>query len=123
MLRVAIIEDSLNISRRLKELVEAIPGAIVVGQATTETSGVKLCNLENPDVILLDLQLESGTGLGFLRAMQYLKKNIKPKIIVLTNFPSNFMERAAIVLGADKLLDKSLELHKLVPLLKAMTAP
>jgi len=120
-LRVAIIEDSLNISHRLKDLVEAVPCASVVGQATTEVSAVKLCRMDNPNVILLDMQLESGTGLGFLRAMRYSNANYKPHIIVLTNYPCALMERAAVVLGADYFMDKSREFHKLVPLLTRLT--
>ena len=121
MLRVAIVEDSLNISHRLKDLVEAVPCASVVGQATTEISAIKLCRLDNPNVILLDMQLESGTGLGVLRAMRYSNANCKPHIIVLTNYPSPFMERAAFALGADYFMDKSREFHKLVPLLTRLT--
>lgn len=107
----------------------------VVGEATTEVAAINLCMAQKPDVIILDMQLETGNGLGVMKA---IKANAnananahelqdgnqtalaKPMIIVLTNFPAPSVQRAAIALGADYFLDKSLEFHKLPALLRAV---
>ena len=104
---------------RLVELVEEIVGMKVVGEATTEIGAIELCRREHPDAIILDMQLEVGNGLGVLKAMGYSKMLAKPTIIVLTNFPSPSVERAAIALGATVFLDKSNEFHKVGPLLQS----
>lgn len=139
--RVAIVEDSAIIRKRLVELVEDIGGMDVVGEASTEKAAIRVCRESHPSVVILDMQLELGNGLGVLRTMQYgpsgakpaaryedgvefahtqgLVGLIKPTIIVLTNFPSPSVERAAKLLGADAFLDKSKEFHKLRPLLQA----
>ncbi len=118
-LRIAIIEDSINIRKRLVELVEEMGDMEVVGEASTETGAIDVCRQTSPDAIILDMQLEVGNGLGVMRAMQYYSAENKPTIIVLTNFPSPSVERAAISLGADIFLDKSLEFHKLPSLLNS----
>ena len=68
-LRVLLIEDSPLIRERLFEsLVD--PGRIeIVGEADTEEAAVTLVNAEHWDVLVLDLQLKHGTGLGVLRSL------------------------------------------------------
>ena len=118
-LRIAIIEDSKSIRKRLVQLVEEIDDMEVVGEAATESEAINVCKNTLPDVIILDMQLEVGNGLGVMKAMHYATAAAKPMIIVLTNFPSPSVERAAISLGADVFLDKSLEFYKLPSLLKS----
>jgi two-component system, NarL family, response regulator DevR len=118
-LRIAIIEDSRSIRRRLVELVEELGDMEVVGEASTEVEAINVCREKTPDFIILDMQLEMGNGLGVMKALQYASSANKPRIIVLTNFPSPSVERAAALLGADVFLDKSLEFHKLPSLLKS----
>ncbi len=121
-LRIAIIEDSSSIRKRLVELVEELGDMEVVGEASTEVEAIKVCQEKTPDFIILDMQLEVGNGLGVMKAMRYAGAANKPTIIVLTNFPSPSVERAAVLLGADAFLDKSLEFHKLPSLLKSAAA-
>lgn len=118
-LKVAIVEDSASIRKRLVELVESIGGMEIVGEAATESAAIKLCREMSPDAIILDMQLEVGTGLAVLKAMRYATLEPKPMIIVLTNFPSPSVERAAMALGADVFLDKSREFHRVTPLLQS----
>ena len=120
-LKVAIVEDSQIIRKRLVELVEEIDDMVVVGEAATESTAIDMCRKTNPDAIILDMQLEVGNGLGVLKAMHYnvAASGIKPTIIVLTNFPSPSVERAALALGADVFLDKSREFHKVIALLQS----
>lgn len=118
-LRIAIIEDSKSIRKRLVELVEELGDMEVVGEASTEIEAIKVCREKTPDFIILDMQLEVGNGLGVMKAMHYSTATHKPKIIVLTNFPSPSVERAATLLGADAFLDKSLEFYKLPALLQS----
>jgi two-component system, OmpR family, response regulator len=138
-IKVVIIEDSASIRSRLVGLVEEIGNMQVVGEAMTETTAITLCMAKQPDVIILDMQLETGNGLGVMKAINASASAnantnanaheaqdgnqtaaAKPIIIVLTNFPSPSVQRAAITLGADYFLDKSLEFHKLPALLRTV---
>jgi two-component system, OmpR family, response regulator len=117
-LRVVIIEDSKAIRMRLVALVEELGDTVVVGEAETELEAIRLCTEKAPDVVILDMQLADGSGLGMMKVMQFNRAISKPTIIVLTNFPSPSVQRAAISLGADHFLDKSLEFNKLPALLR-----
>ena len=119
-LRVAIVEDSLNIRERLVQLVEEDQAMHVVGEADTEESAVAMCRACTPDAIVLDLKLATGTGIGVLKALHYGVGERRPAIIVLTNFPLPAFERAARALGANWFLDKSSEFHKLRELLRGL---
>jgi two-component system, OmpR family, response regulator len=118
-LRVVIVEDSNAIRMRLVALVEELGNTEVVGEASTEIDAIRVCTEKAPDVIILDMQLLHGSGLGMMKAMQFHCAISKPMIIVLTNFPSPSVRRAAISLGADHFLDKSLEFNKLPALLRS----
>lgn len=127
-LKVAIVEDAENIRERLVQLVSDVGGILVIGEADTEEKAIELCRAKNPDAVILDMQLAIGSGLGVLRAMAYSSRDpnsssgIHPAIIVLTNFPSPAVERAARALGAEWFLDKSREFHKLPLLLRGLIA-
>ena len=119
-LRVAIVEDSDNIRERLVQLVEDDRQMQVVGEADTEVRAVAMCRACEPDAVILDLKLASGTGIGVLKTMGYATAAQKPTIIVLTNFPLPAFARAARALGADWFLDKTSEFHKLRDLLRGL---
>jgi DNA-binding NarL/FixJ family response regulator len=110
-IKVVIIEDSASIRSRLVGLVEEIGNMQVVGEAMTETTAITLCMAKQPDVTNANAH-EAQDGNQTAAA--------KPMIIVLTNFPSPSVQRAAITLGADYFLDKSLEFHKLPALLRTV---
>jgi DNA-binding NarL/FixJ family response regulator len=117
-LTVAVVEDAENIRQRLIQLVTEVARMRVVGEAATEETAIAVCREQAPEALILDMQLASGSGLGVLKAMNYASMTTRPAIIVLTNFPSPAVERAARELGAEWFLDKSSEFEKLPRLLQ-----
>ena len=72
-LHVFLVEDSPIIRERLTESLST-PGRIeVVGHADTEHGAVAALKSTEWDVLVLDLQLKQGTGLGVLKALAGLK--------------------------------------------------
>ena len=63
------------------------------------------------DVIILDLHLKQGTGFGVMRALATTQ--LKPRIIVLTNYDLPEYKNAAIALGATHFLDKARDYGRL----------
>ena len=110
-LRVLLIEDSPLIRERLFEsLVD--PGRIeIVGEADTEQAAVALLTAEPWDVLVLDLQLKHGTGLGVLRAL-ISNRAPEAKVIVLTNYAFPQYRAKSLALGADFFFDKAREYHR-----------
>ncbi len=122
VLRVAIVEDAANIRERLVRMVEELPAMQVIGEADSEERAIHICQYGDPDAVILDMQLSKGSGLGVLKAMRYGADTKRPVIIVLTNFPSPAVEKAARALGAAWFLDKSSEFSRLTDLLHLAAA-
>lgn len=120
-LQVFLVEDSPIIRERLVESLAA-PGRVeVVGHADTEHAAVAALRGTGWDVLVLDLQLKQGTGLGVLKALAGTRP-VGATVIVLTNYAiPQFRERCA-ALGADFFFDKSREHHRVRGVIEARLA-
>jgi DNA-binding NarL/FixJ family response regulator len=72
-----------------------------------------------PDVVLLDLSLEHGSGFEVLAAVHELEPAIA--FYMLTNFASEPYRRHAERLGARGFFDKSTDMERMRALLKGET--
>jgi DNA-binding NarL/FixJ family response regulator len=109
-----IVEDSPVILKNLVVALEELAPVQVVGTAADEASA--LAWLKDPanaaDLVVIDIFLKSGSGLGVLRAMQAL--GLGAKRVVLTNYATTDMRQACLKLGADRVFDKSSEVEELL---------
>ena len=118
-LRVLLVEDSPYIRERLEDLL-AEPGRIKVeAHADTEEGAIALLDREAWDVLVLDLQLRRGTGLGVLRALMRVRRP-ETKVIVLTNYAFPQYRERSLSLGADYFFDKAREYHRVREVLDGM---
>jgi len=110
-LRVLLVEDSKVLTERLTEAIRQIPDVELIGTADTEASAIAAAKRDSIDVIILDLHLRQGTGFGVMRALTTAQ--LKPQIIVLTNYDLPEYKNAAIALGATHFLDKARDYGRL----------
>jgi DNA-binding NarL/FixJ family response regulator len=110
-LRVLLVEDSKVLTERLTEAIRQIPDVELIGTADTEATAVASAKRDAVDVIILDLHLKQGTGFGVMRALAVAQ--LKPRIIVLTNYDLPEYKNAAIALGATHFLDKARDYGRL----------
>src|SRR5689334_89282 len=84
-LRIFLVEDSAILRERLIETLSSWGDTEIVGHAETEAAAETGLRVNNWDVLVLDLQLLQGTGIGVL---QNLKDYRRPDtlVIVLTNY-------------------------------------
>jgi len=109
VLRVLLVEDLPRVQLMLRELIEE-PGRFeVVGVADTEDEAVRLYEARLPEVVVVDLNLRSGTGMGVLQRIRQRQGAAKPLLIVLTNHTLPVLRQACERAGADHFLDKSRE--------------
>jgi DNA-binding NarL/FixJ family response regulator len=97
-IRILLVDDHALVREMLRSLIEEQPEMAVVGEAQTGSEALSLAALEEPDIILLDLDLGGESGLDSLQALLALSK--KPRILVLTGGRDPQMHRQAIYLGA-----------------------
>jgi DNA-binding NarL/FixJ family response regulator len=111
MQSVFLVEDSASIRERLVRLLESVPGAQVIGQASDADEAIAAILAARPDVVLLDLQLEQSSGFDVLRAVHGLEPGIA--FYMLSNFASEPYRRQAERLGARGFFDKSTDFNRL----------
>ena len=108
--KVFIAENFLPVRRRLAELLTALDGVAVVGEAESPAEAIGGILATRPDWVILDYQLRGGTGVDVLRAVHPKAPSIR--FIVLTNHPTSQYRRACTESGAGWFFDKSTEFGK-----------
>jgi DNA-binding NarL/FixJ family response regulator len=112
-LRVFIADDSLPVTEMLRELLSA-PGHIeVVGVGATEKDAVDSIRSLRPDVVVLDLQLGTGSGTDVIRAVRSDQALAAVRLMVTSNHASPRLRAGCLELGADGYFDKVKELAEL----------
>jgi two-component system response regulator DesR len=103
-LTVFLADDSAPIRRRVAELLAARAMA-VVGEAATPAASIEGILAARPDVVVLDVQLEGGTGLQVLQAVRRVAPGIA--FVVLSNNAHPAYRKRYLGEGAAQFLDKS----------------
>ncbi len=116
-MKLFIADDSEMMRERIRELVLAVEGIELVGEAGDVRASIKGIMDLKPDVVILDIRMPGGSGLDVLRGV---KGHTTPLIIVLTNYPFPEYKEIAIKLGADYFFDKSKEFDEVQRILGRM---
>ena len=113
-LRTYIVEDSPVIRENLIATLEELTPVKVVGTADDESTAVLW--LAQPgnrvDLVIVDIFLKEGSGLGVLRAGGALAQ--PHKMVVLSNYATPDMRHKCQALGADRVFDKSHDIDSLI---------
>ena len=112
-LTVFIADDSQPVAEMLTELIR-IPGRIeVVGVGATEEATMQSIRAMKPDVVVLDLQLKSGSGTNVIKAVRASEDLSGVRLLVTSNHTSPQLRAGCLSLGADAYFDKVKELREL----------
>lgn len=114
ILKTFIVEDSPVILGNLIATLEELAPVKVVANADNETTAVTwLAHVEHQvDLVIIDIFLKGGSGLGVLRRASGLQLNTK--LVVLSNYATPDMRVKCLELGADQVFDKSGEVEALI---------
>jgi len=121
LLQVYVVEDSPIIRRLLVSTIEAA-GAELVGSSTGAQSAIADLSVLLPDLIVVDISLNSGNGFDVLRALQERKLVPAAIKVVLTNHANAEYENLSLSLGANRFFDKSSETSQVLALINALAA-
>jgi DNA-binding NarL/FixJ family response regulator len=91
-------------------MLDAVPGASVVGEATRADAAIRDILATRPDVVVLDLSLADGSGFDVLRAVHHQAPEID--FYMLSNFAADPYRQLAERLGARDFFDKSKEFER-----------
>lgn len=113
-MRTFIVEDSPVILDNLVAALHELAHVDVVGSAADEATAVNWLGTSGNecDLIVIDIFLKSGSGLGVLA--HATRAGLPAKRVVLTNYASADMRQHCRLLGAHRVFDKSNEVDELV---------
>ncbi len=97
-MRVLVVDDETPARERLKRLLDGIEGVEIIGEAEDGLQAVELIEREQPDLVLLDIQMPGLNGFGVLDALEKL-----PQVVFVTAY-DEYAIRAFEVNALDYLL-------------------
>ena len=119
-LKIYLVEDSAVIRASLIATLEDLAPVQIVETAEDESHAVAW--MQEPahhfDLVIVDIQLHSGTGFGVIRAANDVAQ--RHKLVVLTNYATPDIRRKCLSLGADRVFDKSHEIDALISYCNAL---
>jgi len=104
--KVFLVDDSPLICERVVAMLSGDDMAIV-GQAATPQTAIAGIAAAQPDVVVLDVQLEGGSGLDVLRAVRHTQPQVA--FVMFSNNSGPAYRKRYLGAGAACFLDKSSE--------------
>lgn len=114
MLKVFLIEDSALLQELLGSMLSELEGVEYCGCADGEAQALQRLAEAPVDLVIIDIQLKQGSGIGVLGALQAGDQYGKPYKVVLTNYAHATMRQRCERFGMDAFFDKSLDLDQLI---------
>jgi DNA-binding NarL/FixJ family response regulator len=120
-LNTYLVEDSPVIQASLIAALEELAPVKVMGTASDESSAIEWLNSNQGacDLVIIDIFLKAGSGLGVLEATYSDKDEMK--LVVLSNYATPDMRRRCLALGAARVFDKSNEIDDLLTYCQSLT--
>ncbi|HEY5561737.1 MAG TPA: response regulator transcription factor [Clostridiaceae bacterium] len=116
-MRVLVVDDDKLVCVSLKTILEADLDISVVGTGLNGLEAIDLYNSLKPDILLMDIRMDTMTGLE--AGDTILKKDKNAKILFLTTFSDNEYIIKALKIGAKGYIIKQ-NFESIVPSLKAV---
>jgi CheY-like chemotaxis protein len=115
MLKVFLIEDSALLQELLSGMVSELDGVEFCGCADGETEALHRLAETPVDLVIIDIELKQGSGIGVLDALQSdLGLYGNPRKAVLTNYAQATMRQRCERFGMDAFFDKSMDINQLM---------
>jgi two-component system response regulator DevR len=117
---VFLLDDHEIVRRGLRDLLEAEDDMEVVGEAATAGEAIGRIHAVDPDVAVLDVRLEDGSGVEVCRELR--TAHPRTKCLMLTSFADDDALFQAIVAGASGYLLKQIRSGELVESIRRVAA-
>ena len=114
--KVMLVDDHPLMRRGISQLLSFEDEFVVIAEASNGTEAVALAHEEEPDLILLDLNMKGMSGLDTLKALRTDGSSANIVILTVSDSPADI--EALVKAGADGYLLKDTEPDELIELLK-----
>ncbi|MEW6126341.1 MAG: response regulator transcription factor [Acidobacteriota bacterium] len=119
-IRILLIDDHVVIRTALKILIESQESLTMVGEAGNRQEAFAIAEGEQPDIILLDIDLGGENGLDLIPEL--LNLATQARIVVLTGVRDQAVHQQAISLGAMGIVQKDRAFEVLVGAIERVNA-
>lgn len=104
MIRILLADDHLLVRSGVRALLGSVPGLEVVAEASDGEEALKLGELHNPDIAVLDISMKGMNGLEAAR--RFRQQQPKMKMLMLSMYGSEEYVMQALNAGANGYLLK-----------------
>lgn len=118
-MRIYLVDDSVQFLDRLLAILVPLQGIEVIGSANDLPEAISSIRADRPDVVFLDLQLPSGSGMKILQTIKNEKLDVN--VVVLTNYAYPQYRKKCAEDGAYAFLDKSTDFSKVPQIISALS--
>ena len=102
--RIVLVDDHELIRAGIRSLFDEKDGFLVVGEANDKSQASSVVQCEQPDVVLLNMELRAGDGLELIPAIHVACETAR--VVVLTDSQDPETHRKAVLLGAIGIVSK-----------------
>jgi CheY-like chemotaxis protein len=95
-IRVLVVDDTDHVRKMLRSMLE-LDGFTVVGDAASGAEAIELCDLVDPDVVVLDYKMPGLDGLA--TASRIRSRRPRQMVILYTAFIDDNLHRRAATIG------------------------
>ncbi len=117
---VVIIEDHPIVRQGIRSIIEEVPGIVVSGEADNGIDGLKVVEVEEPDLVLVDLSLPEISGLVVIPLIR--DRSPRSRILVFSNYADGELASAALEAGAAGYVVKNSDVSFLVTAIREILA-
>ena len=115
--RILIVDDHDSVRAALSAKLAEIPGLVVAATAAETDDNLAEAMKFAPDVVLLDVKRQRGSGLEICRRI--VRERPTARVLVLTSYPDEAERAESCAAGAADYLLKDLDLEVLLRQIKA----
>jgi NarL family two-component system response regulator LiaR len=119
-IRVMLVDDHAVVRSGLSAFLLAFEDFDLVGEAGSGEEALRLCERDQPDVVLMDLMMPGMDGVETTRAIR--KRCPHVQVIALTSFPEEDLVQGALRAGALSYLLKNVSADELAAAIRAAHA-
>ena len=119
-INILLVDDSVTIITRMKEILSEIKCVKSIDTATDGVEAYTKITKSQPHLVLLDINMPIKNGIELLKE---IKQNFpKVKVIMVTNQSVEYYKPICIEMGAEYFIDKSTEFELIPNIIELVSA-
>lgn len=118
MIKIIIADDQVLLRKSLGQIISTDEEINVVDMVGTGREAIESCNLNKPDVVMLDIEMPEMNGIAALKAIK--EQNPHIKVIILTTFDNQDNIVESFLSEADGYILKDIDCEELIITIKCV---